>query len=271
MSFRDEIRTISPPWLQDGYGERLLYALALQVDAIAEAARQGVRARAPGAEGTPSDALLQIGRDRLIVRGKYESNATYSARLTRAFEAWQRAASLEGMMRALQSLLRDADTQVRAITWWALWALIPSWEAPVAYEWGWQDAWSWGWPGPGDNPPTYWDWGQVYVVIYPTTPGQWEQATLGAGLTLGSGAWSVGVAEPPEVVQAARLVADQWRSAATRVRVIISWTSDWPSHPLGAASTYQQADETWATNHTVVGGTAVPSRYLGAAYLDPVG
>lgn len=269
MSFRDGVRTISPPWLQNGYGERFLYTMGLQVDAIAEAARQGVRARAPGASGTPSDALIQIGRDRVISRGKYESDPNYADRLSRAFDSWQRGASLEGLMRSLQALLRDADTQARGITWWALWGLIPSWDADISYQWGQQQAWHWGYPT--GEALDYWDWGQAFVVLYPTTPGQWEQATLGSGLTLGSGAWSVGVAEPPEVVQAARLVADQWRSATTRVRVIISWDAAWPSHPTGSAATYEQADETWITNHKVVGGASYPSRYLGAAYLDPVG
>ena len=88
MRFRDGISTIAPPWLQRHYGERLLYTLGLQVDAIAEAARQGVRARAPGAPQQPSDALIQIGRDRVIVRGKYESDAGYSERLQRAFDSW---------------------------------------------------------------------------------------------------------------------------------------------------------------------------------------
>lgn len=272
MSFRDGIRTISPPWLQNGYGERFLYASALQVDAIAEAARQGVRARAPGAPGTPSDALLQLGRDRVMSRGQYESDESFAERLSGAFESWQRGASLEGLMRALQALLRDADTQVRGITWWALWALIPSWEAPIEYTFGARDAWHWGEQiGGGGFENAYFDWARAYVVIYPSTPGQWEQATLGSGLVLGSGAWSVGVAEPPEVVQAARLVADQWRSAATNVRVIVSWDAAWPSHPTGPADLYQQADLPWRTNHTIDGfGVAVPSRYLGAAYLDPV-
>ena len=173
-------------------------------------------------------------------------------------------------MRSLQGLLRDCDTEARAVTWWGLWAEIPSWDASVSYEWGFQRAWHWGWPSPGMDVPTYWDWGQAYVILYPA-PGQWGQATLGSGLVLGSGAWSVGITEPPDVVQSARLVASQWRSATTRVRVIVSWDAGWPSSTTASAATVEQPTEAWIVNHTVSGGEAVPSRYLGAAYLDPVG
>lgn len=269
MSFRDLVQTIAPPWLQRHYGERFLYSLTLQIDAIAEAAREGVRARAPGSSQQPPDALIQIGRDRVLLRGKYESDAIYAVRLQRAFGTWQRAASIEGLMRALQALLLDADTQVRGITYWALWALIPSWDAPVQYYWGQQQAWHWGYPT--GEALDYWDWAQVSVVLYPTAAGQWEQATLGSGLVLGSGSWCVGVAEPVDVVQTARLVADQWRSAATRVRVIISWDADWADQPTGSAGASSQPDYSWRINHRIAGGVAVPSRYLGAAYLDPVG
>lgn len=267
MSFRDLVPTISPPWLQQGYGERFLYAATLQVDAIAEAARQGVRARAPGADGTPSDALVQIGRDRVITRGKYESDAGYSERLSRAFDSWSRAGSAEGLTRALQGLLRDYDTAATCITWWGLWATVPGWDQPVSYQWGFQAAWQWGWVW--SDVPSYFDWGQAFVVLRPAS-GQWGQATLGTGLTLGSGSWCVGITEPPEVVQAARLVADQWRSATTRVRVIVSWSS-WPSAPTGDPVANNQATYAWRINHEIVGGVARPSRYLGAAYLDPVG
>lgn len=272
MSFRDLVQSIAPPWLQRQYGERMLYALTLQVDAIAEAAREGVRARAPGSDQQPPDALIQIGRDRLIVRGKYESDAIYATRLQRAFDSWARGASLEGLMRSLQALMLDDDTQVRGITWWGLWARIANWGAPITYEHGIQWAWSWGWtyvlPSEGVN--DYWDWGQVFVVVYPGSLG-WQQATLGGGLTLGSGTWSVGITEPPDVVQAARLVAAQWRSATTRVRVIVSWNPAWPSNTVLPGSLTEQAQEAWQINHTISAGVAVPSRYLGAAYLDPVG
>ena len=268
MNFRGLIGTIAPPWLNRQWGERLLYTFGLHIDAIAEAARQGVRARAPGADGTPSDALLQIGRDRVITRGKYESDQVYAGRLSRAFDSWARAASLEGLTRAVQALLLDADTKAKAITWWGLWASIPSWGGPISYTFGSRTAWHWGYQLGGDITPQ--DWTPVFVIIYPSAPGEWEQATLGSGLLLGSGSWSVGVAEPPEVVQAARLVARQWKSATTIVRVIVSYDPAWPDHPNDPAELWDQAAESWKTNHTIVGGVAVPSRYLAAAYLDPV-
>ena len=274
MSFRDLIGTIAPPWLQRQWGERYLYTAGLELDAIAEAARQGVRARAPGAPGTPSDALVQIGRDRVIVRGGEESEAGYSQRLSRAFDSWSRAASLEGILRQLQGLLRDESTKAKAITYWGTWATIPAWDAAVEYLAGYQSAWTWGWQWlpPSEGGIAYWDWAQVYAIVYPAA-GQWTQPTFGAGLLLGaSGPWCLGVGAPYEEAQALRTVADQWRSAATRVRVIVSYDAAWPSDPLALdPDAVSQASVSWRINHKRVGGVAVPSRYLSAAYLDPVG
>lgn len=268
MSFRDLVGTIAPPWLQRQYGERLLYAVTLQVDAIAEAAREGVRARAPGSDQSPPGALLQIGRDRVIVRGKYESDAIYAGRLQRAFASWARAGSLEGLTRALQALLLDGTAKARAITWWGLWAYIHHWDDPIEYTYGSQAAWHWGWDVTEPIPQ---DWASVFVIIHPSQAGRWAQAELGAGLVLGSGQWSVGIAEPPDVVGAARLVARAWKSATTQVRVIVSYDSAWPSHPTSPAEVVDQADRTWKINHTVdESGTSRPSRYLRAAYLDPI-
>lgn len=81
-TFRDRMRQLSPPWLQSGNAERLLYALAVQVDACADALLAGVRARFPG-QYAPDETLPLLGRERRIVRGPYESNGTYAARLRR--------------------------------------------------------------------------------------------------------------------------------------------------------------------------------------------
>lgn len=266
--FRD-LNTFDPTWLTRQWGERWMYTPRLQLDAIAEAAREGVRARAPGADGTPPDALVQIGLDRVIVRGGQESDASFAGRLTASFDSWARAASAEGMMRSLQGLLRDADTPARHVSWWGVWAYCAGWDEPVSYEQGQQDAWTWGWQWSDTTAHSY-DWGQTFPIMYPAG-AYFGPTELGAGLVIGDGTWTVGVHAPFQDVQAARVVADQWRSATTRVRVIVSFDPDWPSHPEGPASSWDQPDETWAINHTVVGGVSVPSRYLGAAYLDPVG
>lgn len=80
-TFRDRMRQLCPPWLQRGNNERLLYAIALQVDVFGEALLAGVKLRFPNLYS--AESLPLIGRERRIARGSLEPDATYAARLTR--------------------------------------------------------------------------------------------------------------------------------------------------------------------------------------------
>lgn len=80
-TYRDRIRQISPPWLQNGLAEKILYALGLHVDGFGDALVAGVKLRFPGFYS--DESLPYIGRERRIRRGRTESNANYAVRLTR--------------------------------------------------------------------------------------------------------------------------------------------------------------------------------------------
>lgn len=80
-TFRDTIRKLSPPWLQNGLAEAILYTLGLQVDIFGDALVAGVKQRFPGFYSYES--LPLIGRERRILRGRTEDDATYAGRLTR--------------------------------------------------------------------------------------------------------------------------------------------------------------------------------------------
>ena len=45
---RDMIKAISPPWLQSGVGEKLMYSMGLAVDALLEKMNQGMKLHLPG-------------------------------------------------------------------------------------------------------------------------------------------------------------------------------------------------------------------------------
>jgi hypothetical protein len=79
ITFRDSLRKLSPRWLQGAIGGRLLYSMAVQMDALADACVEAVKLRYPGA--APSEALSYIGRDRRMSRGIAEPDDTYAARL----------------------------------------------------------------------------------------------------------------------------------------------------------------------------------------------
>lgn len=81
QTFRDSLRAKSPPWLQRGNAEKILYAIAIQLDALGDAVVAGVKARFPGLY--TAESLPLIGRDRRIRRGRDETNETYATRLLR--------------------------------------------------------------------------------------------------------------------------------------------------------------------------------------------
>ncbi len=78
---RDTIREITPRWLRSGIAGKVLYACAVQLDAIAQAAAEGAAQQFPSRAG--ADALGHLGRDRRIVRGPLEPPSTYLVRLQR--------------------------------------------------------------------------------------------------------------------------------------------------------------------------------------------
>lgn len=82
--FRDTIRRLSPPWLQNGLAERILYSFGVQLDAFSDALLEGVQRRFPGYKGA-YDSLAPLGRERRIYRGQLEGDAAYAARLTGFF------------------------------------------------------------------------------------------------------------------------------------------------------------------------------------------
>lgn len=81
LTYRDTIRKLCPPWLQNGLAEQIMYSLAIQVDVFGDALAAGVKARFPGLYSFESLPLL--GRERRIRRGLVETDETYAPRLTR--------------------------------------------------------------------------------------------------------------------------------------------------------------------------------------------
>jgi hypothetical protein len=84
VTFRDTIRRISPPWLRNGEAEKLMYALGIHADIVADSLVEAVKRRLPRPGfGNLWDTLPQLGRERRIVRGQTESDEAYANRLAR--------------------------------------------------------------------------------------------------------------------------------------------------------------------------------------------
>jgi len=84
LTFRDAIWRASPPWLKTGTAQRILYSIAVQIDAAGDAITAGVKLRFPGVY--TFESLPLIGRERRIRRGRAEADENYSARLLRWLE-----------------------------------------------------------------------------------------------------------------------------------------------------------------------------------------
>ena len=89
-AIRQLVKDNSPPWLRNKWGERFLYSIAIQFDALADALRDGIKMHFPGQNVS---ALPYLGADRVIERGFAESDENYAARLSRAFDDWAIAGS----------------------------------------------------------------------------------------------------------------------------------------------------------------------------------
>jgi len=80
VTYRDRMRERwSPPWMQTGNNEKLMYAVAVLVDTLGDALVAGLALRYPGLY--TYESLPVIGRERRIARGPNESDATYAERL----------------------------------------------------------------------------------------------------------------------------------------------------------------------------------------------
>ncbi len=81
LTFRDQIRRSSPPWLQRGLAEKVLYSIGLLCDGFGDALVAGAKQRFPNYYS--ADSLPVLGRERRITRGRSESDAAYGERLAR--------------------------------------------------------------------------------------------------------------------------------------------------------------------------------------------
>ncbi len=111
---RDEMAGPSdcPPWLcaYNSNAQKFQYVLGLAMDALLEKSDEAQSAKLPG-QSDPSCIPLQAA-DRLLVQGPAESNTSFTARLTGAFQAWARAGSRPAVLGQIQAYLTDLQPGV---------------------------------------------------------------------------------------------------------------------------------------------------------------
>jgi len=258
---RDSIKAISPPWLADGIAEKYLYVIGLSLEGEQELATQGVKARLPG-YGDPS-ALSLIGADRNIDRGEGEPDASYAARLSRAFPTWRSAGSAGAVIKQIFAFLQ-VETIVRTVNNSGGWDNsdgIPDATGDIPIVHYQAVPGNWNWDGLTDR------WWRAWVIIYANSGVPWSnEGTWGDGAVWGDGGtW--GSSATPEEVKSIQLLVKKWKPAHCIVPWIIVVLDD-PTlfDPLGSGV----PNGTWGTWSVDVSGTQVPTRAPTAVYWDGI-
>lgn len=215
-TFRDSIREISPPWLTGDVGGGLSYACGLELDALAQWAIEGVKARMPGV-GTP-DALYLIGRDRQIERGPGETDAAYVSRLSAAFDTWATAGAGPTLLREIRVWFAPStSTPVRLVSNAGVWHTINLTTNAVTKTVSSPSNWNW-------DAFTSTRWWRGWVIIDSSTAPWTRDLYDLAGLWGDGGTWGSD-ADVAEVAHLKR-IAGKWKPAnMTVMNVIVTFSA----------------------------------------------
>ncbi len=180
-NLRDIAEANCPSWLQNRVGKRLIYALSLPFDVLADALSAALEHRQPGLRDGQSLAVL--GRERGVDRLPNESDESYASRLEQWLEHKKIAGTYLSMIQQIRLLMPDHHTFVVSIVndngYSYDKAIISG--TDFGYNHG---QLAWDWDGNHSNPHRYW----VIIRCDYTTqgtfaaPGLWS-STSGIGST----------------------------------------------------------------------------------------
>jgi hypothetical protein len=266
LSFRETLRRYVPPWLSDRpqsgktVGFRYLYCLVAPLDASVEFAIQGLQARYPGI-GTPT-ALPYIGRDRRIIRGFAENDASFSKRLLTWREDWKTAGHAFSLLRQVKGYLTPHPIKLRSVdNAGNLYTLNADGTTELVQT---QPS-NWNW----DVENAFWS--RFWLILYPP-PSLWDPMFPWGNAAQWGGAWGAanvtwGTTATPEQIASIKAVIRQWKPAhANCVCVVVAFdpASFNPTMPPGAPL----PDGTWGKWHKLVGGIARKARLATARYWE---
>lgn len=268
VRLRDALRSFVPKWLSDRdqntgtglfKGFSFLFGNAAAGDDMIDTMLQGIEAAWPGS-GTPT-ALPFIGRNRGILRGEADTDASYATRLVSWLSTWRGdlplgggAGSQLGLALQLHQFLGNAP-RVRVVNRHGYWTTVNA-DGTVTlnratFDW---DSIS--------NPERAGNFSDQWVIVYPTEfaiDGQW-----GSDETWG-GTSSFGMASTPTSVDAIVSIVRTWKRCSTNI-VSLIWSYDGtlfdPTTPASLP------DGTWGKAYKIVGGVAVPTRPTTCRFME---
>jgi hypothetical protein len=271
---------LSPTWLQGANGERYLYTPASVADAQCDRVEQGSRAKMP--EKCDASCLAYIGRDRSVVRGVGETDASYAARCKTSIYDWHFAGLASGMIRTVLGYISPALPMARMV-----WASkggtnLTQWVtahdgAPLQTA---PDSWSnlSSTPFFGD-----WTWDAIenrrrfWLILYVNatgTPWVTNGRAYGDGSKYGDGhLYGVGTITNAQA-ETLKTIVGQWKAAHSRCECLVVSLSTALFDPFyetdlpGANSTLP--DGTWAKYGVNVAGNYQPARSASARYFGSI-
>jgi hypothetical protein len=281
-TFRTIRKKLAPSWLTTGAGELVGYSLDLIKDAFMERVRLGKLAhfprQNPAGDPAPTDALVEMGKDRRIFRGIFDTDRTYAEKLIPWLDKHVTDGSAFRLMKSLAEYcgpLPSFRTVDDRGNWYS--------RAADGTETYLLDQRNWNWDGrrvDPDNAALGGTWSRFWVIIYPN--GLWTE---------GDGGWNHVDEEPwgetanadetplgwgatittEQVATLRAIVKDEMPGGTRCVNIILAFDPD------SFDPTAPEPDGTWGRFGKVIraGGVSnslqqVPSRLSTARYLDGV-
>ncbi len=271
--FRALVRKLGPGWLvketlPDGteVDNRILYSIALVLDALAARIQLGILARFPGpagakstTPGAPEDALSLIGRDRIIIRGPNEASDVYALRLIRAIDDHRVRGNAWALMEQIRGYCSPHEVRIRTVDQHGNWKTLERDGSRSEYR---NSAWDWDGTALEDGRARFW------VLIYPTTgtpQRPWQRSYWGAV----SGDWGEakrtwGSTATTDDVASIRKIVRAWKPAGTSCKWIVIVWDDTAFDPEDTAPPLP--DGTWRHWSKNSAGTQVATRDSSAMY-----
>lgn len=253
MSFRTSRKFVVPRWLTEGEGGLVGYALDLLKDASMRRLELGLLARFPqqDPDGTPgpSDALVALGRDRRVVRGIFETEREYAARLTQWLVERRTAGNPFTLMRQLAAYcgpgfsFRTVDARGN---WYS--RDVAGVESSVL------QSGTWNWDGDAAR------WSRFWVIVYPTSIFAAPARSWGVGVW-GVTDGTIGTKATAEQITTVRGIVADWKPAGTRGEVILALD------PASFNPAVAETDGTWGKFYRYAAGVAVYARNMTARYV----
>lgn len=243
-----------PRFTTKGEAGLLWYSMDIVSDACLDALYRGMLARFP--EYAEEDALVELAKDRRVVRGIGESTASWAARCKRWLDDARHRGSPFMLMQKLSEYI-GAGSSFRIVdvagNWWSRSA------AGVETKLLAQGNWNW------DSTVSASNWSRFWVIIYPGTRFTVTTQIWGDGSVWGDKTKCWGVSGTPDQHQTIRDIVADWKPNGTKCDTII--------YAFDAASfnpASPEPDGKWGKWYKVVAGVNVPSRLSTARYAEGV-